>query len=94
MCRRSASGGGADRSSGKGQQREWRPGAAKYIKGDNPPNWGSSDVFVVLDDASLEKAVRLALRKAAAQQCRSVVHYGETFYLARKIADQFVSQFA
>ena len=65
--------------------------AAKYIK-KATLELGGNDVFVVLDDASLEKAVKTGVQ-ARLNNAGQVCTAAKRFILHEKIADQFLSQF-
>ncbi|HFP9391432.1 TPA: aldehyde dehydrogenase family protein, partial [Raoultella planticola] len=65
--------------------------AAKYIK-KATLELGGNDVFVVLDDASLEKAVKTGVQ-ARLNNAGQVCTAAKRFILHENIADQFLSQF-
>ncbi|EEP1025115.1 aldehyde dehydrogenase family protein, partial [Salmonella enterica] len=65
--------------------------AAKHIK-KSTLELGGNDVFVVLDDADLEKAVKIGVQ-ARLTNAGQVCTAAKRFILHEKIADQFLSQF-
>ncbi|WP_313652431.1 NAD-dependent succinate-semialdehyde dehydrogenase [Pantoea sp.] len=66
--------------------------AGKYLK-KSTLELGGNDVFVVLDDADLDEAVRQGVQ-ARLSNCGQVCTAAKRFILHEKIADQFISQFS
>ncbi|MFV9667573.1 NAD-dependent succinate-semialdehyde dehydrogenase [Pantoea sp. KXB25] len=66
--------------------------AGKHLK-KSTLELGGNDVFVVLDDADLDEAVRQGVQ-ARLSNCGQVCTAAKRFILHEKIADQFISQFS
>ena len=66
--------------------------AGKYLK-KSTLELGGNDVFVVLDDADLDEAVRQGVQ-ARLSNCGQVCTAAKRFILHEKIADRFISQFS
>ncbi|MDF2913428.1 MAG: succinate-semialdehyde dehydrogenase, partial [Pantoea agglomerans] len=66
--------------------------AGKHLK-KSTLELGGNDVFVVLDDADLDEAVRQGVQ-ARLSNCGQVCTAAKRFILHEKIADRFISQFS
>lgn len=67
--------------------------AAKHIK-KSTLELGGNDVFVVLDDADLERAVKIGVQARLNSLCGQVCTAAKRFILHENIADAFLTKFS